>query len=195
LEPSLTDLAAVAQLMEEHRARLLGMVARRIDPSLARRIDPQEILTEAFLEAQRRYPQFKRQSQIAEFPWLYGITRDCLIEAWRRHTRECRDIHRDAPWPEESAMQLAAGLIDTGTTPSQAFARQELRDRIRALLQLLSPQDREILWMRTFDDLSYEDIATVLGITKNAATVRYVRALRRLKELWDQLPGNPGESR
>jgi RNA polymerase sigma-70 factor (ECF subfamily) len=63
------------------------------------------------------------------------------------------------------------------------MAGQELRDRVHAALDQLSPQDREILWMRHFDDLDYNDVSAVLGITPAAAMTRHARALRRIKSL------------
>jgi RNA polymerase sigma-70 factor (ECF subfamily) len=58
---------------------------------------------------------------------------------------------------------------------------------MRQTLDLLKADDREILWMRHYDDLSFKEAAAVLQVTENAATVRYVRALRRLKDLWLKL--------
>jgi len=88
------------------------------------------------------------------------------------------------PWPEQTSVQLGLGLVQGGTSPSEAVVRSELRERVRTVMACLSPQDQEVLWMRHSDQLSFADAATVLGITENAATVRYARALRRLKEKW-----------
>ncbi len=63
---------------------------------------------------------------------------------------------------------------------------------MRQALDLLKEADRKVLWMRHYDELSFRDVAQVLGITENAAAVRYTRALRRLKVLWQQLYGDRG---
>ncbi len=57
-------------------------------------------------------------------------------------------------------------------------------------MELLRESDREILWMRHFDQLTFPEAARVLGISESAATLRYVRALERLKKLWEQI--DPG---
>jgi RNA polymerase sigma-70 factor (ECF subfamily) len=186
---SVADLARLAQLLEEYRPQLLVMLMRRLDPRLARRVDAEDILTEAFLQARRRWAEF-RQSDRAAYPWLYRITLDCLIEAWRREARQCRDLEAEVPWPEESSVQLGLGLVQPGTSPTQAAVREELRRRMRQVMELLPAKDREVLWMKHEDGLSHAQTGEVLGISANAATVRYVRALRRLKELWQRL--NPG---
>ena len=83
-------------------------------------------------------------------------------------------------------MQLGIGLVHTGTSPSQAIAREELRESMQRVLSLLPAKDRELLRMRHEDELSYAEAAQVLGITENTAAVRYMRALNRLRKLWNQ---------
>jgi RNA polymerase sigma-70 factor, ECF subfamily len=73
------------------------------------------------------------------------------------------------------------------TSPSEALARGELQERVRQALDVLRPTDREIIWMHHFDELPFRDVAIVLGISEDTARQRYVRALRRLKDLWRQL--------
>jgi RNA polymerase sigma-70 factor (ECF subfamily) len=182
--PSLADMAALGKLLEEHRPRLLAMLRRRIDPALAARVSPEDVCSETFLAARRRWATFNAE---APYPWLYRLALDCLIEAWRRETRGCRDLHRDLPWPEASSLQLGLRLVDRATTPGAALSLEELRERMRRTLQLLKDGERDILWMRHYDGLSFKDAALVLGVTENAATVRYVRALRKLKDLWLKL--------
>ncbi len=80
---TLDDLARRGQLLEEYRPKLLAMVSRRLDPALARHIDPGDVLGEAFLRARQRWADFK-QGTMAACPWLYRLALDCLIEAWRR---------------------------------------------------------------------------------------------------------------
>ncbi len=191
MSSSVTDLALLGRLFEEHRPRLLAMVERRMDPALRARVGPEDVLNDAFLQARSRWQRFREEGRMRPYPWLYRIVLDRLIEAWRRETRECRDLHADMPWPEESSIQLGLRLVDAGTSPTAAAARDELRRQVRQVLELLSEKDREILRMRHEDDLTHAEAAEVLGITENAATVRYVRALRRLRDLWKRLhPGS-----
>jgi RNA polymerase sigma-70 factor (ECF subfamily) len=186
---SLADMAALGKLLEEHSPKLLAMLERRLDPALAARISPEDILGEAFLEARRKWGRFKEQAVMTGYAWLYRIVQDCLIEAWRRQTRACRDPGREMPWPERSSIQLGLGLVGSGTSPSEAAARAEVQQQMRQALAMLKPQDREILWMRHYDELSYQEAGMVLGVTESAATLRYVRALKRLKDLWQRLHG------
>ena len=119
------------------------------------------------------------------YPWLYRLTLDCLIVEWRRRARQADG--RIMPFPEQSSIQMGIGLVDPGTSPSQAAARNECQQHMRKALDQLKDTDREILWMRHNDCLSLREAAEVVGISADAAAQRYVRALRRLKDLWKQL--------
>jgi RNA polymerase sigma-70 factor (ECF subfamily) len=188
------DLAMLGRLFEEHRAKLVAMVQRRIDPALAAKVGAEDILNEAFLVARRKWPAFEEQSSASTYAWLYRIVRDCLIEAWRRHTRDCRDARQEMPWPEQSSVEVGLGLVGSATSPSAALVRQELREQVRHVMALLRDADRDILWMRHADDLSYPEIAAVLGIEANAAHQRYHRALGRLSDLWLKLHPESGSA-
>jgi RNA polymerase sigma-70 factor (ECF subfamily) len=188
------DLAILGRLFEEHRPKLLAMVRRRIDPALAAKVSAEDVVNEAFLVARRKWPTFEERSSASTYAWLYRTVRDCLIDAWRRHTRDCRDARQEMPWPEQSSVEVGLGLVSPGTSPSAALAREELCEQVRQVMALLRDGDREILWMRHADDLSHREIAAVLGIEENAAHQRYHRALGRLSDLWLQLHPETGSA-
>lgn len=179
----LPDNAPLEQHFAHHAPALRSMLQRRIDPRLGARLDADDVLQETFLVAQRKWPGFAA-SGLTLYAWLYRVARDCLIEAWRRETRDKRNAQHEMPWPEASSVQLGLGLVSPGTGPRSAAARAEQEGQVRQAMEMLSADDREILWMRHFDELSFAEIAAVLGVTENTATVRELRARRRLKDLW-----------
>ena len=172
----------LGRLMEEHRPKLLRMLENRIDASLRRRIDPEDVLAEAFLKANARWEEYQRTRPISEYPWLYQQTMDSLVATWRRYDGAGRDARREMPWPEHSSAALGMGLFGSQTTPSRALHRNEMAEKVKAALERLKPTHREILLMRHFDDLPFKEAAEVLGIERNAAEQRYVRALLGLKK-------------
>lgn len=187
---SLGEMAQLGQLFADHEPRLRAMLERRMDPALAARVDAGDVLSETFLVAQRRYARFRDEGRMTAYAWLYRLALDCLIEAWRRENRGCRDVAAEMPWPDASSVQLGLGLVSPGTGPRTAAAREELAAKVRQALEMMPAGDRDVLWMRHFDGLTFAEIGVVLGVEENTANVRHLRALRRLKDLWQQLHGN-----
>jgi RNA polymerase sigma-70 factor (ECF subfamily) len=181
-----SEIARFAKVFEENRPRLLAMLRRRIDPSLAPRLDPEDIVGETFLRARAKWSTHD-PAVLSTYAWLYGNARDCLIEAWRSANAAGRSIQREIPWPESSSVQLGLGLVGSVTTPTSALERKELHERIHRAIGQLQPKDQEILVMRHFDELSYKEAAAILHVSVHAATVRYARALARLKQVWTQI--------
>lgn len=194
LPSAVVDLAILGRLFEEHGPKLLAMVRRRLDPALAGRIDAEGVVNEAFLAARRQWPEFEERSAASTYAWLYRIARHCLIDAWRHETRACRGGGRQQmPWPDRSSVQLGLGLVGSASSPSEAAIHAEQAERVRQALALLKESDREVLWLRHNDDLTFPEAAYVLEIAESAATLRYWRALKRFKQLWQKL--YPDESR
>ena len=183
---SVAEMAALTKMFEEHRSKLLLMLQSRIDPAMAARMTVEDVLHETFFLARRRWHRFAT-SRMKPYPWLYRLAMDTLIEIWRRQNCDGRDPHREIPWPDRSSAQQVLKLVDSVTSPSEAFAREELRQRVQDVLSQLRPTDREVLWMRHFDQLSFADLAMLLKISENTAMKRYARALERLEGLLPDL--------
>jgi RNA polymerase sigma-70 factor, ECF subfamily len=181
---SVYDLAELGRIWQEHHTRLLAMLERRIDPALRARLGPDDILGEAFLVAQRRWAEFRKHSTMTPYAWLYRLALDALIEAWRREHRDCRDQGRDLPYPERTSVQLGLKLMSPATKPSEAVARQELREQVRQAVALLPEQRRRVLWMRHVDDLSVAEICSVLELQERTVYRELKRAAEQLAEVW-----------
>ena len=97
-------------------------------------------------------------------------------------------LHRGA-LPQASSASLAAQLLGRLTSASRAADRAETQLRVQDALNGMDPTDREVLALRHFEQLSNDEVAVVLGLSKTAASNRYVRALKRMKEV---LAGTPG---
>lgn len=184
---SVTDMALLGKEWEESQGRLLRMLQRRIDPKLSKRIWPEDVLQETFIEAERRWPAFKLQNKVPAFVWLYGLARGRLLDFYRRETRGIRDLNLDVQLSDESSAQLGEMLAGSGTSPSGAMGREELIRQVNQLVKCLSPEDQEVLRLRYNDELQFAEIGMHLGITTNAATVRHHRVLKKLEERWNAL--------
>lgn len=187
-------------LFAEYRERLRRVVALRMDPRLQGRIDASDVVQEAYLEASERYGDYLGDPRMPLFLWLRFLTVQRLLILHRHHLgAQARDARREVPLAAGSAplvtpSGLAEQLLGRNTTPGQAAIRAERQAHLQAALDELEPLDREILALRHFEDLSNAEAAQVLGIQPPAASKRYVRALKRLREILADLPGGTGES-
>jgi len=179
---------AMHDLLERHRRSLRQMIALRMDRALAARLDASDIIQDTLVEANRRFRDYLGNPQLPFHLWLRQIAQDRLIDAHRRHrVAQKRSVDREQslsppPFAEKSAWDLAAQLKDPQLTPAAATIRKEFQSRFFATLQNLSEEDREIVLMRHFEHLGNGEVALALGISAPAAGMRYLRALRKLKE-------------
>lgn len=187
---SVADLAALGRLIDQHRPVLLSMLQRRIDRGLQGRIDAEDVFQEACIVASRRWSDFQRHPGADGYVWLYGLVRDQLFTHWRNHTRGPRDLRRDEHWPDRSSEQLGQGFFAHGAGPRTEAERRELRERTAKVIELLSDNDYEIIKLRHFDQLSFKQAGQLLEVSENAAAVRYARALKRLRTIWDAIYGD-----
>ncbi len=175
------------QLLVEHRDRLLRMVGLRMDNRLRGRIDPADVVQEAYLEAVKRLAEDRRDKKMPFFLWLRFLTAQKLAELHRHHLgTQARDATRDVSlysraMPEATSAVLAAHLMGRRTSPSQAAARAEQQVRVQQALNGMDEIDREVIALRNFEQLNNAEAAHVLGLSESAASNRYVRAVKRLK--------------
>jgi RNA polymerase sigma-70 factor (ECF subfamily) len=189
------DVPALGELFAAHRARLRRMVQLRLDRRLQGRIDPSDVIQEAFVDAARRLPEYTADPAMPPFLWLRFLTAQRLVTLHRIHLGvKARDAGREVslhtgPLPSADSRSLAAQLLGRLTTPSRAAIRAEVQVKIQDALNAMDPIDREILALRHFEELNNNETAPVLGLHKAAASNRYVRALRRLKETLEPVLG------
>jgi RNA polymerase sigma-70 factor, ECF subfamily len=195
------DSEGWSRLMTEHRDRLRRMIAVRLDRRLQGRIDASDVIQEAYLEAWSRLGEYLRTPTMPFFLWLRFLVGQKLITLHRRHLGvRMRDPSLEvalygAVFPEASSAALAAQLVGKDTRPSVAAIRAEMKLHLQEALNSMEPLDREVLALRHFEQLSRAEIASLLNASEAAVSKRYIRALRRLKELLSNLPGGSAEFR
>jgi RNA polymerase sigma-70 factor (ECF subfamily) len=189
------DRAALNEIFTRHRQRLRHMVEMRLDWRLQARIDASDVIQDAFLQAAARLDEYFRNPTLPLFLWLRLVVGERLMKLHRHHLgAQMRDagrevsLYRDA-LPAASSAALVAQLLGKHTSPTQAVLRAERMLRLQEALNALDPIDREILSLRHFEELTRAETAVVLGIEEAAAAKRYVRAIKRLKEMLSHMPG------
>jgi RNA polymerase sigma-70 factor (ECF subfamily) len=181
------DAAAVDDLLAKHRDPLRRAVELRLDPALARRVDASDIVQDVLVEANRRLREYLKDPAMPFHLWLRHLAKDRLIDAHRFHRKaQRRSLDREQAvqppaWATDSSVQLLAQLLDHEKTPASAALQQELQRRLRDAVSQLDDTDREVILMRHYEGLGNQEVAAALGLTEAAASMRYLRALRRLR--------------
>ncbi len=186
---------ALADLFARYREALRRMIDVRLDHRLGGRVSPSDVLQEAYIDALKRVEHYFAKPEVPFYLWLRWITGQRLIEVHRQHLgAQMRDAGQEISLnypgvPAASSTCLAARLVGHLTSPSEALVRAERFALLEDALARMDALDREVLTLRHFEEMSNTETAAVLGIQPAAASKRYVRALRRLKDILTDIPG------
>jgi RNA polymerase sigma-70 factor (ECF subfamily) len=189
------DESAMALLFDQYRKQLRQMVRLRLDRRLQGRVDPSDVIQDAYLEASQRLAAYSENEDLPFFLWLRLVVGQKLTDLHRHHLGvQQRDAGRDVslyrgPMPQATSFALAAQLLGKMTTPSQAAMRAESKLQIQEALNAMDPIDREVLTLRHFEMLTNAETAKELELSQAAASNRYVRALKRMKEILEETRG------
>jgi RNA polymerase sigma-70 factor, ECF subfamily len=189
---------ALAALFSHYRERLKRTVRLRLDRRLSGRVDASDVLQEAYLEVRKRFSEWAGKKELPFFLWLRLVTGQKLTDFHRLHLgTKMRDAGQEVSLyrgalPEASSASLAAHLLGKMTSATQAAIRAEHKLIVQEALNNMDALDREVLVLRHFEHLGNDETALVLGIKKATASQRYIRALKRLKEILSSIPGLGG---
>jgi RNA polymerase sigma-70 factor (ECF subfamily) len=186
---------AFDDLFARHRDYLLLVVNTRLDPRLRPRLDPEDVVQEAQLEAFRRFGDFLNRRPMSFRLWMRKTVCERLLMMQRYHRGAAvRSIDREVGLPDKSAFALVQQLFAASASPSRPLEQSEAARVIRDAMAKLSEIDREILLMRTLEGVSNKEVAEALQIDPGAASQRYSRALLRLHELLQESGFLEGQS-
>jgi RNA polymerase sigma-70 factor (ECF subfamily) len=189
------DRDALAAVFALHRDRLWRIVNFRLDPRMRGRIDADDVLQEVYLNAERRIQHVIEDAPDGLFVWFRLLVTQTLAEIHRRHLgTQRRDPMREQPLAgahsaDATSFSISSHLFGHLTSPSQAALRKELSEQLDFALSSMEELDREVLALRHFEELSNRETAQALGLTEQAASARYVRALTRLQHILKAIPG------
>lgn len=170
-------LTAFAQF----RARLAFVVSRQMNPLLSARLSVDDVLQETYLAVTRRLPFLLQDPEVPLYFKFRKITLQILADLEREHIKyEKRSTLRELSG--ESSDRAIDALRADVRSPKTILAHKERSALIRQQIDSLPGTDRRILILRNFDAMSNAECAAVLGINPKASSIRYVRALNRLRE-------------
>ncbi|TWT38633.1 sigma-70 family RNA polymerase sigma factor [Blastopirellula retiformator] len=189
------DSDARDKLLERHRDSLRRMVEMRLDRKIRRRVDASDVVQDVLVEANRRLTDYMANPVMPFHLWLRHLAQDRIIDAHRRHRgskKRSVDLEQNIAAPvnvDQSSLNIIAQICDNEMTPAAAATMSELQARFEQAIAQLDDQDREVVVMRHFELLSNQEVAAALGLSAAAASMRYLRALRRLRALLGEPTG------
>lgn len=190
------DKSAINQLMDRHRKSIDRLVRMRLDRKIQNRISASDVVQDVLVEAYRRLPRYLESPAMPFRLWVRQIARDRIIDAHRRHRVSAkRSVDREQRMVvprgyDQSSIRLASLLGDSRLTPAEAAIQKEMARKVEAAISLLDEKDSEIIVMRHYEHLTNQDISRLLDLSEPAASMRYLRAIRRLKDMMENLDGS-----
>jgi RNA polymerase sigma-70 factor (ECF subfamily) len=158
-------------------------------------LDASDVVQEAFIDAERRLPEFLSERPVGFFTWLKSFAVQRLVSAHRFHLGATkRSAYREVKGESNAAERLIDRLPASWTSVSGLEIRQEQSERLQRATEALSPTDREILVLRYGEGLPFAEISDRLGASVGALKLRHLRAVERLRALLDdaELAGRNG---
>lgn len=186
------DTDAAGRLLEKHRGPVRRLIEMRLDHKVRRRVDVSDVVQDVMVDASTRLEKYLSDPVMAFHLWMRQIASDRIIDTYRRHRVSAkRNMDREQPnvvrgSANQSTIELVKAICDPAVTPAAAATNREIAEQVEQAIDLLDDQDREVILMRHYEHLSNQEIAEVLDLTSPAASMRYLRAVRRLREILDE---------
>lgn len=167
------------EFFDRHRKELRMMVRLRMDPRLCRRLDPSDVIQEAFVNYPDAVEEYLSETKRPPLVWLRFFVRKVLWSLSQKHVQsQCRDVRREIPDVDVDR------LADSVSSIGRGFHQAELRGKLKEIFASMAPLDREVLALVHLEGKKVRDAASELDITLEACKKRYLRALRRLAGSW-----------
>jgi RNA polymerase sigma-70 factor (ECF subfamily) len=182
------ESSAMTLLLDAVRPPLLHYVARRLDPRVASRIDPADVVQDALLFAARHLDTFLERRAIPFSLWLKQIAQEQVAYVHRLHIRSkkrsvCREMRQKSKADHSSRSVIDNYTVSREPSANRSLEAEELQFRLGQRLQNLPIHEQQLLRLRFFERLDLKAIAENLGITVEALRMRQSRALRHLRAL------------
>ena len=185
------DTNPIDPALTEHRARLLSLARLNLNPMLARRISPEDVVQETLAAACRKADFMRNRPDVPVYCKLRTILLQTITDLERKHLRSTkRDAYRELEIDGDGDVS-SPGLnwnmfADTVTGPLTQLARQDRYELLRKTMEALPEQQREVVFMRYYQELSFKEIAKITGVSINTSLGRMRYALINLRKLTHQ---------
>lgn len=185
---------ALGQLLQSYRSYLRVLAASQISPRLGKRVSASDVVQDTMLAAHRDFSAFRGDTPEQFSAWLRQILSRNLFRAIERHMKaDKRDVRRElsidsvSQSVDSSNVRIASLLSADQSTPSRIVSRDEQTRRLVDLLDKLPEHYRQVIMLRNFNALPFEQVAQQMDRTPTAVRLLWLRALKKLREHFDAL--------
>ncbi len=176
------DPAAFDALVEAYSTRLYGYFYRLTGA----RHDAEDLLQEVFVRLVRTIGDYRHDGRFDA--WLFRMATNLVRDRVRR-IRAARSAGLDGAVGADGEGTLPARQDPLVPDPADAVQQSEQFDRLQSAIDRLPDGEREVILLRHFSQLSFRQIADVMGTPLGTALARAHRGLARLRELMSDGPG------
>ena len=181
------DRTAIGQILENYRSYLTLLARIQIGLRLQAKVDPDDVVQEAFLDANRQIVHFRGESIDAFTAWLRKLLAGQLAQVIRRYCgTAARDVRLERSIEQDldsSSARLVQGLASPTSSPSESFKRREDLVDLANMLEQLPDDYRSVILMRQINGLSFVDISMRLDRSEDSVQKLWIRGLQALKAL------------
>jgi RNA polymerase sigma-70 factor (ECF subfamily) len=179
------DVAARGLVLEAYRSYLTLLARVQLGRRLQAKVDPSDLVQEAFLEAYRDFAQFQGQTEPELLAWLRRVLATSLADQVRRYRgtqrRDPRLERQLAAELDRSSEALDASLVAADSSPSARATHREDATRLAEALERLPAEYRDVLLLRHFQGLTFPVIARRMDKTLDSVKNIWLRGLARLR--------------
>jgi RNA polymerase sigma-70 factor, ECF subfamily len=179
------DRDALGELLAGYSNYLALLARMQIGKRLQGKVDPADLVQEAFLEAHRDFPQFRGTTESELVQWLRRILAANLTDLLRRYLgSRRRDVRLERQLEaelDESSQAMDLGLVTRRSSPSQQAARQEQAVLLADALQSLPADYSEVIVLHHLEGLSFPEVAQRMGRSQDSVKKLWIRGLTRLR--------------
>ncbi len=176
------DQAALAELLNRHGPRVGRKLRRAIPPRFRSVLSIDDVMQDAYTEAFLAMGRFRWRGEGSFAAWLSTLARRSLLDSVRLLEADKRGGERRR-LESDSRVGLCEQLGATSTTPSKAAAREERGAAVKAAIEQLPNQYRQVIQMYDLEGRPIEEVASALERSPGAAHMLRLRAHRMLAEL------------
>jgi RNA polymerase sigma-70 factor, ECF subfamily len=170
------EMVAFRRLVERHQRQAFALAFALVRDEN----DARELVQEAFLRAFKNLPTFQRDSSF--FTWLYRIVTNLGIDLLRKPGRRVREPIEEVGTTDGDVDAPFLGRFD-GADPVEAVRRREIAQRLQTAFDELPSYHRAVIVLRELEGMSYEEMASVMSVSKGTIMSRLFHARKKLQRV------------